>query len=355
VPGTAPDLRVALLGYGLAGAVFHGPLVTAAPGMRVTTVVTGDPGRAARVRADLPGVRVLPDAGALWAAAAEHDLAVVATANRAHVPQATAALEAGLHVVVDKPLAVTSGQARELVDLARARGRVLTVFHNRRWDQEFLTLRRVLAEGAIGELVRLDSRFDRWRPEPVAGAWRERTDPADGGGLLLDLGVHLVDQCLALLGPPETVYAEVARRRGGGGPDDDVFIALGWPGGVRAHLSAGVLAGEPTERLRATGTAGTFVRPGLDTQEAALRDGVRPAPGARWGADDPARWGWIARGGGREPVPGEDGRWTAFYPAVAAAVREGAPPPVDPEDAVTVLRILEAARRSAAEGAVVRP
>jgi predicted dehydrogenase len=351
-----PDLRVALLGYGLAGAVMHAPLIAAAPGMRVTAVVTSDPGRAARVRAEVPGARVLPDAAALWAATGEYDVAVVATANRAHVPQARAALEAGLHVVVDKPLAVTAAEARELAALARARGRVLTVFHNRRWDGELLTLVRLLQEGAIGRLVRLESRFDRWRPEPVAGAWRERTDPADGGGLLLDLGTHLVDQCVLLLGRPATVYAEVDRRRAGDGPDDDVYIALGWAGGVRAHLSAGVLAGEPTERLRATGTAGTFVKPGLDSQEQALRDGLRPGPGVRWGADERSRWGWIARGDGeRTPVPTEDGRWTAFYPAVAAAVRDGAPPPVEPADAVTVLEVLEAARRSAAHGEVVRP
>ena len=340
-----------LAGYGLAGEVFHAPLIAAAPGLRLSTIVTRDPQRAERARAACPDVEI---AEAAETAFPGHDLLVVATVNRVHVALADAALRAGLHVVVDKPLAVTAAEAADLAALARCHDRLLVPFHNRRWDAEFLTLRRVLAEGEIGELVRLESRFCRWRPEPRAGAWRESADPADGGGLLLDLGTHLVDQCVALLGAPVSVYAEVDRRRAGGGPDDDVFIALGYHGGVRAHLWASAIAADPGPRLRALGTRGAYVNPHLDGQEDALRDGRRPGDGRPWGAEPESRWGEIVRGEERTPRPSEPGAWPEFYAGVAAAVREGAPPPVDAVDAVTVLRILEAARTSAAQSEIVR-
>lgn len=340
-----------LAGYGLAGEVFHAPFIAAEPGLALTTVVTRDPERADRARAAYPGVRIAADA---IAAMPGHDLLVVATVNRAHHPLAAAGLGAGLHVVVDKPVAVTSAEARDLEGLARRAGRLLIPFHNRRWDAEFLTLRRLLADGTLGDLVRLESRFCRWRPEPRPGAWRESPDPADGGGQLLDLGTHLVDQCVALLGVPDTVYAEIDRRRPGAGPDDDVFIALGYDGGARAHLWASAFAADEGPRLRALGTRAAYVNPHLDGQEDALRAGARPGDGRPWGAEPASRWGEVVAGDARAPVPSEPGAWTAFYAGVAAAVRGDAPPPVDVADAVTVLRILEAARAGAAQSEIVR-
>ncbi len=344
-------LRVILAGFGLAGEVFHGPLIATTPGLSLDTVVTRDPERGARARAAYPEARVVEDA---VAALPGHDVLVVATANRAHAELAEAGLRAGLTVVVDKPLAVTAATAARLADLARAEGRLLVPFHNRRWDAEFLTLRRLLGDGTLGNLIRLESRFCRWRPDPAPGAWRESPDPADGGGQLLDLGTHLVDQAVALLGTPRAVYAEVARRRAGQGPDDDVFIALAYDDGARAHLWASAVAADAGPRLRALGTRGAFVTAHLDGQETALRAGLRPARGAAWGVEPPERWGAVVRGAERVPTPSEPGDWPAFYAAVAAAVREGAPPPVDAGDAVTVLRILEAARASADQSAIVR-
>lgn len=344
-------VRAALVGYGLAGRVFHAPLMAAA-GIAVATVVTADPERAAQARRDHPAARVVPDVQDVWDAAAAHDLVVVASANRAHAPQARAALDHGLAVVVDKPLAVTSAEAAALVAHARARGRMLTVFQNRRRDAEILTAKGLIEAGGIGRVVRLESRFTRWRPAPREGAWRESRDPADGGGLLLDLGVHLVDQAIMLLGPPERVYAEVAAVRDPGGPDDDVFVALHHPGGAVSHLWASAVAADAGARLRVLGTAGAYVAPHLDGQEDALRAGADPAsPG--WGAEPSARWGAVVRGEERVAVPSTPGDWPWFYRAVARALREGGPPPVDPSEAVAVLRVLEAARRSAAEGRVV--
>ena len=208
-------LRVGLLGYGLAGRVFHAPLIAATPGLEVTTIVTADPDRRARAGQDVPRARVVASADEVWARADEHDLVVVATTTGTHVALASAAVDAGLAVVVEKPLAPRAGQARALVERAAAAQVMLTVFHNRRWDAEYLTLRRLVADGALGDVVRYESRFERWRPERTPGAWREELSADDGGGVLLDLGVHLVDQARSLLGPVTHVYGEVAARRGG--------------------------------------------------------------------------------------------------------------------------------------------
>jgi predicted dehydrogenase len=211
-----PDgtLRVGLIGYGLAGSAFHAPLIAATPGMELAAVVTANPERARQVRERYPGAVVVDSAERLWERAPDLDLTVVATPNRTHVPLAVAALDAGLAVVVDKPLATTAEDGRRLADEARRRGLLLSVFQNRRWDGDFLTLRRLIGEGALGEVHRFESRFERWRPTPKTG-WREQGDPAEAGGVLFDLGAHLIDQALVLFGPARRVYAELDRRRPG--------------------------------------------------------------------------------------------------------------------------------------------
>lgn len=339
---TSP-LRVAVVGYGLAGRVFHAPLVAAEPDLEVAAVVTGDPGRAAAAAADHPGARVLPSAEALWDDPGAVDLVVVAAANRAHVPLARAAIAAGLPVVVDKPLAPDGAQARALADEAEAAGVMLTVFQNRRWDADLLTARRLLDEGAVGAPVRFLSRFDRWRPAVNRDAWRERADPEDAGGLLMDLGSHLIDQAIQLFGPPVEVHGEVGRRRPGAQVDDDVDVSLLHASGVRSHLGATMLAALPGPRMRLTGLEGEWEVHGLDPQEGALREGVRPGdPG--FGEVPEAGWGVIADGGAPRPVPSARGDWPAFYAGVARALRLGGPPPVDPRDAVRVLDVIDAIR-----------
>ncbi len=278
---------------------------------------------------------------------------VIATPNRSHVPLALAALEAGLHVVVDKPVAPTAAEARRLAAAAAGRGLVCTVFQNRRLDGDFLTVRRLIAEGALGRVHRLESRFERWRPQVERGAWRELGAVEEGGGVLLDLGSHLVDQAVQLFGPPTHVYGEVGRRRPGAEIDDDAFVALVHPGGVTSHLWMSLVAGSLGPRYRVLGDGGAYEKEGLDPQEEQLSAGLMPGS-AGYGAEPAERWGRLIRGDESEPVPTEPGDYPSFYADVARAVREGGEPPVALEDAVATLEILEAARDSAGSAGAAR-
>lgn len=336
-------LRVGLLGYGLAGRVFHAPLVAATDGLELAAVVTTDPDRRAQVQREHPGTRLFDRSDQLIGSG-EIDVVVVATPNRSHVAMARLAVAAGLPVVVDKPLAATSAEGRALVEEARRRGVPLTVFQNRRWDGDFLTVRRLIDEGALGTVLRFESRFDRWRPE-VRDRWREQAAPEDAGGLLFDLGAHLVDQAVQLFGPVESVYAEIDHRRPGTAVDDDDFVALAHTGGTRSHLWMSVLAAQLGPRMRVLGDRAGYTKYGLDGQEAALGEGLRPGD-AGWGEDPPARWGTVGVEGDLREVRTEPGRYQDFYAGLVAALRDGAPLPVDPADSVAVLELLEAARLS---------
>jgi predicted dehydrogenase len=335
-----------VIGFGLGGRVFHAPLVAATPGLRLATIVTGDPERQGDARRRHPEARILPRVDDLWAAAADHDLVVVTTPNRFHVPLALAALESGLPVVVDKPLAPTAAEAEPLLAVAAASGLLLSVFQNRRWDGDFLTVRRLVADDAVGRVTRFESRFERWRPERRTEAWREHGDPREGGGLLLDLGSHLVDQAVVLFGPPTHVYAEVERRRAGAEVDDDVFLALEHDGGVRSHLWCSSVAAVLGPRFRVLGLAGAYEKHGLDVQEAALADGHDPS-GPGWGREDPERWGTLVGPDTEGRVETVAGRYPEYYAGIERALRDGSPAPVDPSESLLGLRVLEAAARSA--------
>ncbi|WP_330349526.1 Gfo/Idh/MocA family protein [Streptomyces sp. NBC_00582] len=348
-------VRVGLIGYGLAGSVFHAPLIAATEGLTLDTVVTSNPERQDQARAAFPDVRLAATAEDLLARADELDLVVVASPNRTHVPLATAALKAGLPVVVDKPVAGSAAEARELAALADERGLLLSVFQNRRWDNDFLTLRALLAEGELGDVRRFESRFERWRPQPKGG-WRESGDPAEIGGLLYDLGSHVVDQALALFGPAARVYAEADVRRPGAETDDDTFIALTHTGGVRSHLYVSATTPQLGPRFRVLGSTAGYAKYGLDPQEAALREGDRPGPG--WGEEPEELWGRVGSGespltGGGRPVRTLPGDYPAYYAAVAKALIDGGPNPVTALEAAAALDVLEAARRSARDGVVV--
>ncbi|MEU3147968.1 MULTISPECIES: Gfo/Idh/MocA family oxidoreductase [unclassified Streptomyces] len=358
---TGTPLRVGLVGYGLAGSVFHAPLIAATEGLALDTVVTSNPERQRQARAAFPDVRVAATPDELFGRADELDLIVIASPNRTHVPLATAALEAGLPVVVDKPVAGTAAEARGLAALAEEHGLLLSVFQNRRWDNDFLTLRKLLSEGALGDVYRFESRFERWRPKPKGG-WRESGDPTDIGGLLYDLGSHVVDQALVLFGPVTSVYAETDVRRDGAQADDDTFLALTHANGVRSHLYVSATTAQLGPRFRVLGSGAGYVKHGLDPQEAALRDGLRPGAGADagagWGIEPEELWGRVGSGespvtGGGRVEPTLPGDYPAYYAAVAKALLEGGPNPVTAQEAAAALDVLEAARRSADEKVTV--
>jgi predicted dehydrogenase len=316
----------------------------------VAAVATGNPVRAARARAQYPGVLIAAGADELLAGADRFDALVIATPNRLHVPIARAALHRGLPVVVDKPLAPDADKAQALVDDFAAAGVPLTVFQNRRWDGDFLTVRRIVDSKSLGQVTRFESRYERFRPDVRDGAWRELPGAAEGGGLLLDLGAHLVDQALTLFGPTLRVYAEVDVRRPGAQVDDDVFVALEHAGGVRSHLWMSSLAPMGGRSLRASGTHGGIETPGLDPQEDQLAAGVRPGdPG--WGEGEPARL--VDRAGDERRMAIAPGAYERFYGAVRDALRGEGELPVDPRDSVAALRVIDAARHSAATLTVI--
>ena len=333
-------LRVGLLGFGLGGAIFHAPLIASIPAFELSAIVTSDPERRAQAAARYPAAAILHRAEDLWSRAADLDVAVVATPNRSHVALARTALELGLAVVVDKPLAATADDARALIDEARKRQRPLTVFHNRRWDGDFLTVRRLIGDGALGEVWRFESRFERWRPVPRQG-WRELADPADAGGLLFDLGTHLIDQALTLFGKAVRIHGELKQRRPAVVVDDDVFVALEHASGVVSHLWMSSAAAQAGPRFRVLGSRAAYTKYGMDVQEDALRGGARP-DGGSWGEDAVERYGLLGADAALQPVATERGAYQQFYENLAGALTARGPMPVDPLDAVAVLEVIEA-------------
>ncbi|WP_163513628.1 Gfo/Idh/MocA family oxidoreductase [Fodinicola acaciae] len=338
------SFRVGLIGFGLAGSVFHAPLISATPGLELTAVVTGNPERADRACRDYHDVEIVRTAEELFSRPDRLDLVVIASPNGSHATLGMAALEAGLPVVIDKPMATTPQAARELVTAATERGLLLTVFQNRRWDSDFLTLRKLLDEGALGTVHRCESRFERWRPKPSDG-WRDQAGPDQAAGILFDLGSHLIDQAIQLFGPVHSAYAEVDRRRSGSKADDDAFLAITHQSGTRSHLWMSSLAGQLGPRFRVLGDQAAYVKTGLDPQESDLRGGRHPArPG--WGEDPVAQWGQLGTEDKLTTIPSVPGTYPEFYRQVRDALRGAAPAPVDPNDAVTVLEVIAAAREA---------
>ena len=347
--GSGRALRVALIGYGGAGAVLHAPLVAATEGMELGAIVTSQPARQQAAAARYPRTRILTEVGDVWRGG--FDLVVVATSSGSHAELAERAIAAGLATIVDKPFATSAEAGERIVALARARGVPLTVFQNRRWDSAFLTLRRVLAEGRLGRPLRLEARFERFQPvDPTA--WQER--PADGGGALLDLGSHLIDQAVVLFGPPTSVSAELHRRRPGSLVEDDALVSLRCAGGIASHLWLSWTAHATGPAFRILGSDAAFEIDELDSQWAALARGDLPG-GPGWGRHPSMGrvWSESEPGPGLRHIRPVAGDYPAFYASVRDALRDGGPMPVDPSDAVEVLRIIEAARSSAERGCVV--
>jgi scyllo-inositol 2-dehydrogenase (NADP+) len=334
-------IQVGLIGYGLAGSVFHAPLIASVDRLHLAAVASS---RTDQITGDFPGTRIVATPEELFADP-NIELIVVASPNTTHYELARRALRAGKHVVVDKPVTTTVREADSLIALAEDRNLTLSVFQNRRWDNDFRTVKHCIEEGTLGQVYFFESHFDRFRPAIKTG-WRET--PEKGSGVLYDLGAHLIDQTLHLFGLPEAVTADVLAQRPEARVDDYFHLVLHYQE-RRAVLHASTLVRNPGPRFSVHGDGGSFTKYGLDGQEDALKAGKRPGA-ADWGRDQSEYFGTLVTAdGSRHTVETLPGTYQEFYKAIASTIRDGAPVPVKASDARDTLMILEAALRSAAE------
>jgi predicted dehydrogenase len=335
-------LRVGLIGFGYAGQTFHAPLIATTPGLALAAVASSD---AAKVRASLgEGPAVFSSPRALIEDA-HIDLVVIASPNATHAELAALALNAGKHVVVDKPFTATAAQAVQLAQLAESKGLLLSVFHNRRWDSTTRTALRLLDAGLLGSTRYASMHYDRFRPQPV-DRWKESAEA--GGGLWMDLAPHLLDEAMCYFGQPLAIQADIVTMRPGARADDSFHARLRYPDGLRVDLHASMLGALPRPRLVLQGTRGSYVKQGLDPQEASLKAGMRPGDDAAWGADAECGIAAIEQDGvlRTREIPTENGAYPEYYRLVVQAIRGQGPNPVPPEEAIAVMRLLDAGRES---------
>ncbi|WP_253384412.1 oxidoreductase [unidentified bacterial endosymbiont] len=334
------SIRVGLIGYGYASKTFHAPLIAGTAGMTLAAVSSSD---ADKVHGDWPTVPVVSEPKHLFNDP-NIDLIVIPTPNDTHFPLAKAALEAGKHVVVDKPFTVTLSQARELDALAKSLGRLLSVFHNRRWDSDFLTIKALLAQGTLGEIAFFESHFDRFRPQ-VRNRWREQAGP--GSGIWYDLAPHLLDQAVNLFGLPVSMTVDLAQLRPGAQATDYFHAVLSYPQ-RRIVLHATMLAASETPRYTLHGTRGSYVKFGLDPQEERLKNGER-LPQEDWGYD--MRDGVVTRVEGeacvQETLLTLPGNYPAFYAAIRDALSGSGENPVPASQAIQIMELIELGIESA--------
>lgn len=338
-------IGVALIGFGLAGEVFHAPLIAAEPRLALRAVVSSKAEAIARAGlVHSTSVDAVLDDPAI-------SLVVVATPNDTHAALAARALEAGKHVVIDKPLATDAGAALALIDLAQRSGRKFSVFHNRRWDSDFLTVRSLLAERRLGDISYFEAAWDRHRPQ-VGQHWKEAATP--GAGVLADLGPHLIDQALLLFGWPDAIDTTVLRQRAGARSDDLFDIRLAY-GSMLVRLGGSMLIAAARPRFQIHGSAGSYVKFGLDGQQAQLKAGLVPGD-PDYGSEPPSSYGQLTTiGAGTLPEASSKGAWGTFYRQMAAAIDERAPVPVEPGDALAGIQIMAMAHDGAAQGRVIIP
>ncbi|HDR2536711.1 TPA: oxidoreductase [Enterobacter ludwigii] len=334
------SIRVGLIGYGYASKTFHAPLIAGTPGMALAAVSSSD---ATKVHADWPSVPVVSEPKHLFNDP-NIDLIVIPTPNDTHFPLAKAALEAGKHVIVDKPFTVTLSQARELDALAKSFGRVLSVFHNRRWDSDFLTVKALLNEGTLGEILFFESHFDRFRPQ-VRNRWREQAGP--GSGIWYDLAPHLLDQAVNLFGLPVSMTVDLAQLRPGAQTTDYFHAVLSYPQ-RRIVLHGTMVAAAESARYILHGTRGSYVKFGLDPQEERLKNGER-LPQEDWGYD--MRDGGVTRVEGEERVEETlltiPGNYPAYYAAIRDALNGTGDNPVPASQAIQIMELIELGIESA--------
>ena len=335
---TAP-IRTGIIGFGLSGRVFHAPFIATNPAFSLDLVSTGNAERAAEATAHHPGVEIVDSAEALLARAGDLDLVILASPAHVHLEQGIAALEAGAAVVIDKPFVPSLLDAKKLIAKSEETGNMLSIFQNRRWDGDFLTLKKLIAAGELGDIHRFESTFERWG-RPLTERWQDTTTVAHGAGITFDLGSHLIDQALHLFGPATVEAAELLNIRPGSVSDDDAFISLLHTSGVRSHLTMSRAAAQSGPRFRALGNKGGYQVYGLDGQESQLRDYVWPGADG-YGITPETEWGTVGIDGSLETVPTVAGDYPAFYAGVADSILNGTSAPVDPRDSLEVIRIIE--------------
>nr|WP_308932087.1 Gfo/Idh/MocA family oxidoreductase [Arthrobacter sp. SLBN-112] len=332
-------IRTAIVGFGVSGKVFHAPLIAADPGYSLEVIVTADPERAAEAGRLYPDARIVPSPEALFAQATGLDLVILGTPPATHLDLATTAIAHGLHVVVDKPFVTTAAHGHELISRASEAGVQLTVFQNRRWDADFLTLQKVVRDGALGEVRSFESRFEWWRPEGF-GNWRDTATVAEGGGILQDLGAHLIDQAIELFGPVAESYGETANHGRPEGADTEAFVSLLHESGVRSRLWMNGMAAQVGPRFHVLGSTAGYTKWGLDSQEPDLAAGMAPTDPA-YGVDPQDSWGVLGVDGATAAVPAEKGAYPRFYTELATALRGHGRVPVNPAGSLDVLTIIE--------------
>jgi scyllo-inositol 2-dehydrogenase (NADP+) len=343
-------IGVALVGFGLAGRAFHSAVISRVPGLRLAAIVqrTGDQAAQAypeaRVVRSFDEMLTIPDIS----------LVVVASPNHTHFDFARRALEAGRHVLIDKPFANSVAEALELVQLARARGRVLTVYQNRRFDGDFAAIRELVAAGTLGRIINFETHYDRYRPNLKPGVWREQTGP--GNGIWFDLGPHLIDHTMVLFGEPESITADIRIIRDHAVADDCFDVALHYRNKLRATLSSSILAAATRPRFVLQGTLGTFIKQSFDPQEVGLRFDRIPA-GGPWGAEPEESWGVLTTPEGdgfkTRRIAGLPVDYRNFYANLRDALLGKAAPEVSPQAALNVMQVLELARQSSAKRCTV--
>ncbi|MEO6924149.1 MAG: Gfo/Idh/MocA family oxidoreductase [Bryocella sp.] len=356
--------RTAVIGYGLAGRVFHCPFIHAVPGLELTAIVVSNSERSASAHERYPSATIVPKFETALADPTI-DLIVVATPNETHFEIAKAALLAGKHVVIDKPITTSAAEARELIDLAKKQGKILAPYHNRRFDCNFLTVRKLLQEGTLGRITEVTASFDRFRPLARPNTWKES---GFLNGLLYDLGPHLIDEALALFGPPARITAFDTTIRDVTHIDDfmqatleyDVKLPSGETRQLFYHCHASMVAADPSPRVRIHGTLGTYTKQTLDPQEATLIQGARPpelGSSEPWLPEPESAWGTLTLGTrlaepvelSRQPYPSLTGDYRLYYANVRDAIQVAAPLAIPSEDGYRVLRLLDLARQSATE------
>ncbi len=336
-------IRTGIIGYGLSGRIFHSPFIAADPRFSLDVISTTNPERQQQAREHHPFAEVVDTPGELIERGL--DLVVLASPAHVHLEQGLAAIASGAAVVIDKPFAASVADAERLIVAAEAAGTALVVYQNRRFDGDFLTIRRLLVEGALGSVHRFESTFERWSPA-LRDRWQDTTSTAEGAGITYDLGSHLIDQALQLFGPAELVDAELSILREGGVSDDEAFLSLVHESGVRSHLTMSRFAAQNGPRFRVLGSRSAYTVYGLDGQEPALMAGSAPTdPG--FGETAKAGWGMLGITGSLVPEQTERGRYADFYSGVADALRDGAALPVHPRDALETVRIIERAHEIA--------